>query len=101
MRGRGAKPKLERTTQAPSPFLSGPAADMRIARLRIAGEDYVVFSAPAEDGAALPLTQTERAVHAGLVAGRSNRELAQSRGVSERTIANQAASIFRKLGVRS
>ena len=36
-----------------------------------------------------------------VVAGRSNGEIAAARGRSVRTIANQVAAIFRKLGVGS
>ncbi|HEU4614052.1 MAG TPA: helix-turn-helix transcriptional regulator [Kofleriaceae bacterium] len=43
------------------------------------------------------LTPAEREVAEHVFAGRSNREIAEQRGVSERTIANQLASIYRKL----
>ena len=36
-----------------------------------------------------------------LVSGASNREIATRRQVSERTVANQVASILRKVGVSS
>lgn len=47
------------------------------------------------------LTPAEREVVALLVAGQSNQEIAAARGVSPRTIANQLAAIYRKLGVSS
>lgn len=47
------------------------------------------------------LTGAELQVAAALVEGASNRQIATSRGSSVRTVANQVASIFRKLGVRS
>lgn len=43
------------------------------------------------------LTPAEREVAEHVFAGCSNREIAEQRGVSERTIANQLASIYRKL----
>lgn len=43
------------------------------------------------------LTPAEREVAEHVFAGRSNREIAEQRGVSERTVANQLASIYRKL----
>lgn len=47
------------------------------------------------------VTAAERGV-LGLVAeGLSNAQIAVRRGVSPRTVANQLASVFRKLGVRS
>lgn len=47
------------------------------------------------------LTDAERAVARGLLAGRSNVEIAAARGTSARTVANQIQSVFRKLGVAS
>jgi DNA-binding NarL/FixJ family response regulator len=52
---------------------------------------------------ALPpaLSTSERAVAALMLRGASNAEIAEARAKSARTVANQVASIFRKLGVRS
>src|SRR5262245_53383763 len=63
---------------------------------------YVLLSFP-RGAAGLPpdLTEAERRVALALLAGCSNAEIARMRGSSPRTIANQVASIFRKLGVRS
>ena len=47
------------------------------------------------------VTAAERAVLALAAAGLSNAETAARRGVSPRTVANQMASLFRKLGVHS
>jgi DNA-binding NarL/FixJ family response regulator len=47
------------------------------------------------------LTAAERAVARGAAQGQSNREIARARAASERTIANQLASVFAKLGVHS
>ncbi len=47
------------------------------------------------------LTPAESEVVTLLLGGRSNREIADARGTTPRTIANQVASIFRKLGVHS
>lgn len=47
------------------------------------------------------LTDAEREVVTLLLEGRSNHEIATMRGCSYRTIANQLASIYRKLGVTS
>ena len=67
-----------------------------------AGEGYVLvswsMSPPANWDA---LTRAELAVATALIEGASNREIAAARGSSVRTVANQVASIFRKLGVRS
>ncbi len=47
------------------------------------------------------LTRAERAVVGRVIAGDSNVEIARRRGTSPRTVANQLATIFRKLGTRS
>ena len=50
-------------------------------------------------GPAATLTPAERAVVALALEGCSNQEIARRRGASARTIANQLASAYRKLGV--
>jgi DNA-binding CsgD family transcriptional regulator len=50
---------------------------------------------------AADLTASERELVSHLVAGDSNVEIARARGRSERTVANQVASILRKLDVHS
>ncbi|MDH5739826.1 MAG: helix-turn-helix transcriptional regulator [Nitrospira sp.] len=47
------------------------------------------------------LTDAERAILAALLAGSTNRDIAQRRNCSEHTVANQVQAIFRKVGVRS
>jgi DNA-binding NarL/FixJ family response regulator len=47
------------------------------------------------------LTNTETAIARDILAGLSNSAIARKRGTAVRTIANQVASIFRKLRVRS
>jgi DNA-binding CsgD family transcriptional regulator len=47
------------------------------------------------------LSTSERALALGVLMGCSNREIAQQRGVSPRTVANQLHSAFRKLRVSS
>ncbi len=69
---------------------------------RVAGrEDDVIFvwrtSAPKEEG----LTDAERAILELVVRGRSNREIAELRATSIRTVANQVATLLRKLGASS
>ncbi|MEU6266638.1 helix-turn-helix domain-containing protein [Saccharopolyspora shandongensis] len=46
-----------------------------------------------------PLTKREREVLDQLVRGHSNREIARSLGISERTVKNHLRNIFTKLGV--
>jgi DNA-binding NarL/FixJ family response regulator len=61
------------------------------------------LSFPLKLGSTLPLalTPAERAVVVAILAGLPNREIAEQRGVSPRTIANQISRIFEKLKVGS
>ena len=71
-------------------------------RFRLGGEEYVLFELSTAARELLPrLTIAEREVALALVRGGSNAAIARARGRSVRTIANQVASIFRTLGVRS
>jgi DNA-binding NarL/FixJ family response regulator len=71
-------------------------------RFELEGEEYVLLGFPLMLGAeGPPLTTAERAILAFLLEGRTNDEIAGARGRSPRTVANQVASIFRKLGVAS
>ena len=67
------------------------------------GQDYLLLGYPLRrNGPAFAeLTAAELLVAEGTVAGLSMRALAQRRGVSERTIANQLARVYRKLGIAS
>jgi DNA-binding NarL/FixJ family response regulator len=47
------------------------------------------------------LTPSEREVVSHLLCGSTNQDIAQQRGTSARTIANQVQAIFRKLHVQS
>lgn len=71
--------------------------------LEIGGEVVAVISLPAVNPAAagLELPAAEQEVACDALAGLSNAAIAQKRGRSARTIANQLASIYRKLGVAS
>lgn len=66
------------------------------------GDEYVVFE---WDGALVEapraLTRTERELLERVLCGESNERIAKARGTKPRTVANQLASIYRKLGVCS
>lgn len=85
--------------------LPAPPEELRAARFDLAGDEYVVFSVPTREplarGAASKLTDGEAHVARLLLGGASNRQIAAARGSALRTVANQVASIFRKLGVNS
>jgi DNA-binding NarL/FixJ family response regulator len=78
------------------------ARELRARTLRLDGCDYVVLRFRLPDPIVPPaLTAAERAVAEAIARGESNAVIAGARGVSVSTIAKQAASLFKKLGVRS
>ena len=75
---------------------------LEAATFGVDGDDYVVFSFPVPElTPPACLTIAEREVVRGLLAGKSNAEIAEARGCSVRTVANQLRSIFHKLDVSS
>jgi DNA-binding CsgD family transcriptional regulator len=62
---------------------------------------YAVLSFALPESYAPVLTRAERDVALLVLAGNSHDDIAKIRGRATRTIANQVASVFRKLGVAS
>jgi DNA-binding NarL/FixJ family response regulator len=65
--------------------------------VELVDDDFAVFSwdvEPASDGG---LTSAEEAVLRLVINGASNEEIARTRATSVRTVANQVASLLRKL----
>jgi DNA-binding CsgD family transcriptional regulator len=70
--------------------------------MSVGGEEIGVLSYPIPPPALPPsLSAAERIVALALLEGLSNSEIAKIRKTSVRTVANQVASLFQKLGVRS
>lgn len=66
------------------------------------GERYVVVGITSPSPLALAgLTASERDVARAILDGMSNRAIAEARGTATRTVANQIAALFRKLGIGS
>ncbi len=88
--GQDGAPRL-----APPPGLEGAVTE-------IGGQQRLTLTYPSPRWT-LPavLTSAEAGVVLALIEGASHREVALARGTAERTVANQVASIFRKLRVRS
>jgi len=75
--------------------------ELEVELVEIDGETLMVVSWPTVDRRSPLLTAAERAVLDAVAAGMSNGEIARARKTSVRTIANQIASLFRKLRVGS
>lgn len=81
--------------------LNAPSG-MEASLLDVAGEELLVLRIPLKRISLHDsLSDAEREVAALAVAGLSNTEIGRRRGTSGRTVANQMATIFRKLGVGS
>jgi len=90
-------PSRRRSSRSPS---DAPApAGLQAAQFHLRDEQFVVFVLPATPISTL--TAAERAVAALVVGGASNADIARARSTSARTVANQVARIYRKLGVGS
>jgi DNA-binding CsgD family transcriptional regulator len=86
-----------------APYAVEPPTGADLFRVRMGDRDFAVvsFPIPAASPALAPLSAAEADVLELILAGGSNREIAGARCTSERTVANQVASLFRKLGVSS
>jgi DNA-binding NarL/FixJ family response regulator len=74
----------------------------KLAEVAVAGEKLLVGAYPlVNEHLVGSLTAAEREIVVHLVSGSTNSDIARRRGSSERTVANQVQSIFRKLGARS
>lgn len=74
---------------------------MDVFRVAVAGEPLLVVSLPSPQPDISGLTPAERAVTSDAAHGLSNAQIAKRRKRSQRTVANQLSSAFRKLGVTS
>lgn len=75
-------------------------ASLVLGELDVGGEPLIALGYRDRTADALAsLTRTERQIARAVLDGQSQREIALERGVSERTIASQVASIYRKLGI--
>lgn len=81
--------------------MTAPDRGMTGVVIRSGRETFLILSAPTARLDLSRLTAVQRAIVADLVAGRSNATIAQRRRRSPRTIANQVAAIFGRLGVSS
>ena len=76
--------------------------DLAVSKLRVGEDELAVFSMALGSVAVVRgLTDAQRDVLKRIVDGESNAEIAEGRGTSARTVANQVAEIFRHFDVRS
>lgn len=76
-----------------------PPAGLTVNRFRAGDSELAILSFPVSLDR--QLTSTEHEIVEGLLKGKRTAEIARERGTSQRTVANQIASIYYKLGVRS
>ena len=69
---------------------------------RVESEELIVLSFPLDAPVSdIHLTPSELEIVAAIREGKTNADIARARGTAVRTVANQLAALFRKLGVRS
>lgn len=82
-----------------------PPAGLRAHRFDIGSDAFgvivVPLGNPSASAEAVNLTRSEQSVMQLMLEGKSNQDIAKNRRTAVRTVANQVASIFRKLGVGS
>jgi DNA-binding CsgD family transcriptional regulator len=93
----GDRTKKKASETAPA----DPAGALRMSRFELDGDRYTVLSYPSPQVNLPGLSAAESQVAGLLLEGRTHDEIAKSRGTSRRTVANQIASIYKKLGVSS
>jgi len=83
-------------------FFSHSGLSTKLTQVSIAGEELLIGFFPLiNNNHTKHLTQSELVVLEFLLSGLANDDIARHRNVTERTIANQVQSIYRKLGVTS
>lgn len=82
--------------------MTTPPRGLYVLRIDIGGMVLALLSYEVSPAAHLPpFTDAERAVLSAVLEGKTNAQIAAERRTSARTVANQVAGLFRKLGVRS
>jgi DNA-binding NarL/FixJ family response regulator len=86
--------------KARGPAPQGPSHELRSAEVVVGAERLIVISYPTEEDDTA-LSPAEQSVVELVCRGLRNAEIARMRGTKPRTIANQLAAIYRKLGITS
>ena len=83
-------------------FFAPSGLRARLEEVLVEGQDLLIGSVPLLDESVIaPLSEAERQILEALLVGSTTAHIAEQRGTSPNTIANQIASIFQKLGVGS
>ncbi|HBQ17214.1 MAG TPA: hypothetical protein DEF51_40835 [Myxococcales bacterium] len=82
-------------------FFAPDGLRARMCVAELAGEELALGRLGVAEDALGGLTEAEREVTLGLLRGETNGAIAEARGTSARTVANQIARVYRKLGVAS
>lgn len=94
--------RRRQTTDHSDPGAATSSATSDVSFFSLGPDDFAIIPVAGDPAPCLAnLSAAETRVLAELATGRSNREIATSRGTSLRTITNQVSAVFRKLGVRS
>lgn len=98
------KLRKRRSTGVASGLL--PPKDLQVHSFVVGSDEYLLIDFPLHKGLESTeinegLTPGEREVIELVLQGQSNSDIARMRGTSFRTVANQIASIYRKVGVKS
>ena len=94
-------PRVRSRSAASNGFQPSGSGEHQPPSFRLVDDEYVVLSFPVKTAPPTPLADAEKLIFEALMAGRSNRQIAEERGRALRTVTNQVAAIFQKLGVRS
>jgi DNA-binding NarL/FixJ family response regulator len=102
MKARGPMRSRQSSADLPAEVARLSPAGLSVERLRLGSEEFAVFSWDVATPPAAPdLTPAEQEVLRLVGEGASNQAIARARATSVRTVANQVASLLRKLGASS
>jgi DNA-binding NarL/FixJ family response regulator len=79
-----------------------PPPGLVVYRVDVGDDKIALLTYPIQVGDRTPaLTEAERGVLRAILDGKTNAQIAAHRRTASRTVANQIAQLFRKMGVRS
>jgi DNA-binding NarL/FixJ family response regulator len=82
-------------------FVPPPPENLAVDEITVGNETFLLFEWDAPQLPSCGLTEAERDVLCGVLAGHTNELIAHHRDTDERTVAKQVSSLLRKLGASS